>query len=91
MEATYIDPENAEVNWTPAITGGNPAYYEVLVGKGNPFNPEEGYFGEYSFETANTSLNLPSRILYCHLAVMPRVLGCFTLQFRWIVSGSFSA
>ena len=56
-EATYIDPENAEVNWTPAITGGNPAYYEVLVGE-NPFNPEEGYFGEYSFETVNTSLNL---------------------------------
>ncbi len=55
--ATYIDPENAEINWTPAITGGNPAYYEVLVGE-NPFNPEEGYFGEYSFETENTSLNL---------------------------------
>jgi len=56
-EATYIDPENAEVNWTPAITGGTPAYYEVLVGE-NPFNPEEGYFGEYSFETVNASLNL---------------------------------
>jgi len=58
--ATGLWPENLTLSWTASMTGGTPAYYEVYVGE-NPIDPGTSYYGEYMYETTNTSLNLSAQ------------------------------
>ena len=55
--ATGVFPENVTLSWTASMTGGTPAYYEVYVGE-QPIDPGTSYYGEYFYETTNTSLDL---------------------------------
>ena len=56
-EATGLNPINLMLSWNPALTGGVPEFYEVLVGE-FPIDPATGYFGDFIFESTTTSLNL---------------------------------
>ncbi|HOM80080.1 MAG TPA: choice-of-anchor D domain-containing protein, partial [Candidatus Cloacimonas acidaminovorans] len=60
--ATGLDPENIVLTWSPALTGGTPAYYQVIIGE-YPIDPETGYFGDYQFDTENTNMNISQRLL----------------------------
>jgi len=55
--STGVIPENLLLTWTPALTGGTPAYYEVYVGE-SPIDPGADYYGEYFYETSDPNLNL---------------------------------
>lgn len=58
--ATGVYPESTTLSWTPALTGGTPAYYEVYVGA-DPIDPGIGYYGEYFYETENANLDLSAQ------------------------------
>ncbi len=58
--ASGVIPESTTISWTASLTGGIPAYYEVYVG-GAPIDPSSDYYGEYFYETADTSLNLSAQ------------------------------
>ncbi len=58
--ATGLYPENTILSWTAALTGGTPAYYEVMVGS-SPLDPASSYFGEYLYETTETNFNLSAQ------------------------------
>jgi hypothetical protein len=60
--ATGLDPENIVLTWSPALTGGIPAYYQVMIGE-YPIDPETGYFGDYQFDTENTNMNISAMLL----------------------------
>ncbi|HPK60787.1 MAG TPA: carboxypeptidase regulatory-like domain-containing protein, partial [Candidatus Cloacimonas sp.] len=60
--ATGLDPENIVLTWSPALTGGTPAYYQVMIGE-YPIDPETGYFGDYQFDTENTNMNISAMLL----------------------------
>jgi len=55
-----LDPEAINLTWTASLTGGTPAYYEVYVGV-DPIDPGNDYYGEYFYETTNTSLDLSAQ------------------------------
>ncbi len=58
--STGVFPESVTLNWTASLTGGTPAYYEVYVGE-FPIDPGTSYYGEYFYETENTSLDLSAQ------------------------------
>lgn len=58
--STGIWPENVTLAWTPALTGGTPAYYEIYVGA-DPIDPGIDYYGEYFYESATASLDLSAQ------------------------------
>jgi hypothetical protein len=58
--STGVLPEEVLLTWTPSITGGIPAYYEIYVGA-DPIDPGTGYYGEYFYESTNTYLDLSAQ------------------------------
>lgn len=58
--ATGVYPESTTLTWTPALTGGTPAYYEIYVGA-DPIDPGIGYYGEYFYESETASLDLSAQ------------------------------
>jgi len=55
-----IPKENVTLSWTPSLTGGTPAYFEVYVGV-DPIDPGNDYYGEYFYETTNSNLDLSAQ------------------------------
>ena len=55
-----LPPENVVLSWTPSLTGGLPAYYEVYVGE-DPLDPGTDYYGEYMYTTTETNLDLSAQ------------------------------
>lgn len=58
--ATGVYAESTTLTWTPALTGGTPAYYEIYVGA-DPIDPGIGYYGEYFYESETASLDLSAQ------------------------------
>ena len=54
--AQDLNPTNVVLRWSPqgAVL---PTYYEIFVAE-DPIDPESGYWGEYTYETYDTFLNL---------------------------------
>ena len=58
--ATGLYPENVNLAWAPALTGGTPAYYEIYVGS-DPIDPGSDYYGEYFYESATANFDLSAQ------------------------------
>lgn len=55
--ATGVDPANTILEWSPSLTGVIPTLYGIFVGT-SPIDPGIEYWGEYYYETTESSLDL---------------------------------
>ncbi len=59
-DATGLPLDDVVLAWTPSLTGGTAAYFEVYVGE-DPLDPGTDYYGEYMYTTTATSLDLTAQ------------------------------